>query len=417
MRILIVGGRGFLGQALERHLSALGHTVIRAMRQPDRESDIHIDYSEIPRTDWSDRLVGFEAVINCAGILVETGGNRFDRVHRDGPQALFAACVAAGVRRVVQVSALGAGGGDTSYFVSKRAADDFLKTLPVEWQIVRPALIAGINGKSSKLFRSLASSPLIPLPTGGRQLVRPIHIDDVCLSIALLLNVETPAEQCVDLVGDTETTLRGLLATYRQLMGFPPAVYFSVPAVLMEGIARLAGLFPSSLLNRDTWRMLQAGNTAAVEATVTLLGRRPQPLSSFMTPEEAAYARLEGLAGWRNPLLRATLALIWLAGGILSVAVYPVADSLSLLARTGINGWWAWIALYAASGLDIALAWATLAVPGRRLWWVQGVIVGVYSSIVALWLPEFLAHPFGPIVKNLAVLCLLVVLFAEEARS
>ncbi|MBL8250509.1 MAG: DoxX-like family protein [Candidatus Competibacter sp.] len=135
-----------------------------------------------------------------------------------------------------------------------------------------------------------------------------------------------------------------------------------------------------------------------------------------MTSEEAAYARMEALAGWRSPFLRATLALIWLAGGVFGTVVYPVADSLSLLARAGIEGLWAWPVLYAASALDIALAWASLAVPGRRLWLLQSAVIGVYSLIVAVRLPEFLIHPFGPVVKNLAILCLLVVLFAEESR-
>lgn len=417
MRVLIVGARGFVGHALERHLSAIGHTVIRALRQPEREGDIRINYSEIAPKDWKHRLVGVQAVINCAGLLVESEAKRFDYIHRCGPQALFLACAGAGVCRVIQVSALGAADGKTPYFVSKRAADDFLKTLPLDWRIVRPSLVVGINGQSSKLFRLLASLPVIPLPDGGRQPFRLLHIDDLCAAIATLLGPETHSGRCFDLVGDTETTLRGLLSTYRQLMGFPAAVYFSVPVGLMEAIARLAGLFPGSLLNLDTWRMLQAGSTTDVGPTVALLGRRPRPLSTFMNPEEAAYARLEALAGWRSPLLRATLALIWAAGGVLSAVVHPFADSLSLLARAGIAGWWAWIVLYAASILDIALAWASLALPSRRLWLLQSAVICVYSVIIMVKLPEFLTHPFGPVVKNLAILGLLAVLFAEETRS
>jgi hypothetical protein len=67
-----------------------------------------------------------------------------------------------------------------------------------------------------------------------------------------------------------------------------------------------------------------------------------------------------------------------------------------------------------AAGLDLAMAAATVLRPGRRLWLAQIALICVYSVLVIWRLPEFLLHPFAPIVKNLAVLALLAQLWAEE---
>ncbi len=62
---------------------------------------------DIQPEDWLPRLADIDVVVNCAGILREVKGQTFDAVHRAAPCALFDACVQAGVKRVVQVSALG----------------------------------------------------------------------------------------------------------------------------------------------------------------------------------------------------------------------------------------------------------------------------------------------------------------------
>lgn len=99
---------------------------------------------------------------------------------------------------------------------------------------------------------------------------------------------------------------------------------------------------------------------------------------------------------------------------MVSLGIYPVADSLALLARTGLSGTPALFALYGAAGLDLAFGWATLFRPGRRLWLAQMALIAGYSLVIALCLPEYLIHPFGPLSKNLPILALLFVLLAEE---
>ncbi|MDD4930170.1 MAG: DoxX-like family protein [Gallionella sp.] len=115
-------------------------------------------------------------------------------------------------------------------------------------------------------------------------------------------------------------------------------------------------------------------------------------------------------------LVRYTLALVWLVTGALSLGIYPQQQSLQLLERVGLRGDMALIALYGAAALDVALGWLTLAWPAPWLWKTQAALVIAYSLVIALYLPEFWLHPFGPLLKNLPILLLLWLLhqYAEK---
>jgi uncharacterized protein YbjT (DUF2867 family) len=416
MGILICGASGFLGRSLEKHLTAAGYEVVRGLRQPQLPSDLHFDFAADHTDGWAEQLNGIDCVINCVGIFTESAGKSFFDLHQRGPQRLFTACLNAGVRRVVQVSALGTASGTEPYFTSKRAADEFLMQLPLEWQIVRPALIYGADGHSASFFRQLASLPVLPLPAGGGQVLQAIHIDDLCAIVARLLAPATPAGQCLDMVGPEPYTLKQMLLEFRRAMGFVPALCLNIPASLMQIAAHLIGRLPGSLLTPDSWRMLQSGSPTETPPTA-LLGRPLRAVADFIPPGEAKTARLSALAAWRNPLLRASLALVWLITGLLSLGIYPVDASLALLARTGLSGTPALLALYAAAGLDLAFGWATLFRPSRRLWLAQMALIAGYSLVIALCLPEYLIHPFGPLSKNLPILALLFVLLSEESAA
>ena len=166
MNVLLTGASGFIGSHLARALRAAEYVVIESRRDLDaRTAAVQADFTrDLSAREWLPKLRGVDVVINAVGILREHGNQTFERIHKRAPQALFAACVAAGVRRVIQISALGADLGVTRYFVSKRAADDYLATLPLDWTIVRPAMVFGPGGSSARLFERLAHMPVVPLP-------------------------------------------------------------------------------------------------------------------------------------------------------------------------------------------------------------------------------------------------------------
>ncbi|OJA85616.1 NAD-dependent dehydratase [Burkholderia ubonensis] len=420
MNILVCGANGFIGRALCARLEAGGHRVVRGVhagRGAAGPGEIAIDYARDVRPEhWRARLDGIDAVVNAVGMLTGRRGVTLDAVHRAAPCALFDACCGAGVRRIVQISALGVERGDTAYFASKLAADAYLQTLPIDFRIVRPALVYGATGASARYFRMLASLPVHVLPAGGRQLLRPVHVDDLAELVARLIERPAEGERIVDVVGADEVEYREMLAIYRRAMGFPPAMRVSVPGALFAAAATLSGRMPGAMLTRDTWAMLRAGNTGELAASSAVLGRPPRGLRAFIGAQAVAL-RHEALAAWRRPLLTGSLAIVWIWTAIASAFIHPLRDSLALLAHVHLTGISALAALYAACALDFVFGVATVVAPSRRLWAAQIVLIVAYSAVIAVAMPGLLAEPFGPVLKNVPILAVLLILFAEEERS
>jgi hypothetical protein len=108
---------------------------------------------------------------------------------------------------------------------------------------------------------------------------------------------------------------------------------------------------------------------------------------------------------------------VWFVAGAVSMGIYPVEESYVLLARVGITGSLAPIALYGAAAMDIAFGFGTLFLRNRRLLWIaQVTLIGVYMVAITLFLPEFWLHPFGPLIKNLPILAVILLLYELEKR-
>ncbi|MGF6767683.1 uncharacterized protein YbjT (DUF2867 family) [Paraburkholderia sp. GAS199] len=414
MNVLICGAHGFIGAALCERLEKSGHTVIRGVRHAVEKNELEVDYTrDREAMQWDALLQGVDAVINAVGILIENRLQTFDEVHSKAPIALFDACSRLRIRRVIQVSALGAQCGATPYFKSKRAADDYLQSLPVSSWIVRPALVYGSSGASAAFFRMLASLPVHPLPAGGHQRLRPVHVDDLTEAVERLLEADAGDQRVVDVVGGEEVEYREMLAIYRRSLGLGRFCQMSIPAWLIGVGAALLDRIPGSMLTRDTWRMLQAGSTADASATATLLKRPPRSLRTFID-RDAADLLHRALSSWRCILLRSVLAFVWIWTAVSSVFLYPRDESLALLARAYLHGTNAIVAFWLAAAIDFVFGALTMIKPGRLLWLSQTALIVTYSLIIAVTMPEILWHPFGPVLKNLPILAILLILFSED---
>src|SRR5258706_1715101 len=177
MRVLLLGAGGFIGRELFAALTARGHRVVAAVRDPASappfacEPAIAIDMNhDVGVAAWLPRLAGIDAVVNCAGVLQGTRSQSIDAIHRLAPIALFDACARAGVKRVVQVSAISAErAAGTEYALTKLAADDHLRASALDWGVVRPSLVhaRGAYGGTAAM-RAIAAFPFaIPIPGEG----------------------------------------------------------------------------------------------------------------------------------------------------------------------------------------------------------------------------------------------------------
>jgi uncharacterized protein YbjT (DUF2867 family) len=419
MRILLTGASGFIGQHLLHALLAEGHEVVCAVRKLKQSSDprlsfIHADFTnDTDKSVWLARLSGIEAVINTVGIFRESGAQTFDKLHVQTPRALFAACAEShDVHMVVQLSALGADEhADTAYHLSKKAADDYLASLPVRAAIVQPSLVYGSDGTSARVFKALASMPFAVRFGDAPQLVQPIHVDDVVAAIVSLLRRRIP--QRIALVGPDALPFTDYLAALRTAMGMGRLRVLRLPGGVSRLLARAGRWLPAALLDPEALRMLDRGNTDDPGPTLRLLGRPARPIASFVLDPRAERARAK--LDWLLPILRISIALVWIATAIVSAFVYPAADSYELLARTGIPEGWRPLMLYGASSFDMLLGLGILLLKRRRwLWLAQLGLIGFYTIVIAFRLPEFLAHPYGPLTKNLPMLAAIWLLYQLE---
>ncbi len=357
-------------------------------------------------------------LINAVGVIRERGSQTFDALHRRAPVALFTAAAAAGVRRIVQISALGADPHARSrYHLTKKAADDFLLAQPVESVVVQPSLVFGPRGTSARLFTLLASLPLIPIAGRGDYEVQPIHLDDLTRAVVAVVEGREVPPRRIALVGPQPLRFTEFIAQLRRSMNFGKPRFVYIPRAIMRAGAYIAGAIPGSLLDRETLGMLLRSNTAAAADTRMLLGHDPRPVSAFIPPELSQLQRTSAQLRWWLPLLRGSVALVWIVTGIVSLGVYPLADSYALLARAGIPAGWIPTALYSAAFLNLAIGIATLALPKRRsLWLLQMAVIVTYTAIITVRLPQFWAHPYGPLLKNIPLLAVIGLLYSLERR-
>ncbi len=431
MHVLVTGASGFIGRHLVAALLAGGHRVSAAQRSAPPAGVQHVlsDFArDIEPAVWVPRLQGVDAVVNAVGIFAERGAQTFGALHIRAPQALFTACVDAGVRRVVQLSALGADDAATSgYHVSKRTADEFLARLPLSSAVVQPSLVFGADGASSRMFMALASLPLVPLPGSGAQRVQPIHIDDLVAALVALLEHDAWRVGRVALVGPEPLTLRAYLAALRAQMDaaipLGRARFVPVPQAIVQRGAQLAEHVPGALINREALQMLERGNTADAAVTAALLGHAPRPVNAFIPTGAALDAARTAQLAWLLPLLVLSLAIVWIATAYVSAFAYPKAQSYALLAQVGLRGALAKTALYSAAAFDVVLGLVTLASFALRaewrrwLWLAQIALMLGYTLIITVWLPEQWLHPFAPILKNIVLLAALVLLVRLEPRQ
>jgi len=331
MKILVCGASGFVGRHFTTSLRAAGHTIVRGIRKPSQPDDIAVDYcQDTSKEAWLPKLAGIDAVVNAVGVLRDSANQPMKLLLEQTPLALFSACKEAGVKRIVQVSALGIDQGiETPYFQTRRAPEAFLnetfnptvkqgspersrrahyehnksdavrpnpveghllndeKLNSIKFLILRPSVIFGDDGASAKLFRLLAGLSIHTLAAGGKQRLQPVHIDDICEAVNRWLADPVAPSQTVTCVGQEATDMRGMLDSYRQQLGHSQAVHLSIPAKLVELSAKIGDFIPASPLCSETLTMLNAGNTGNGRAFAQLLGRQPKSYRTFIKPDTA----------------------------------------------------------------------------------------------------------------------------------
>lgn len=298
--VTIYGGSGFVGRYIARRMAQAGWRVRVAVRRPNEA--LHVKpYGAVGqvepvfcniRDDASVRAVmqGADAVVNCVGILAESGRNSFGAVQAEGAGRIARLASELGVSRLVQISAIGAdAASDSAYQRSKAEGEALVQSHFPAAVILRPSVIFGSEDQFFNRFAAMARmSPFLPL-VGPNTRFQPVYVEDVAMAATKALT-EDVASGIYELGGPDVATFRALmemlLAEIRR-----KRILLTVPfpvANLMAGALGLAqtltlGLFTNRVLTRDQVRNLKRDNIVSAEAkTLADLGITPTPMSTVL---------------------------------------------------------------------------------------------------------------------------------------
>ena len=272
-RVTVFGGSGFIGRHLVQRLARAGVRVTVAVRSP-RHADFLRPRGDVGQiapvaADILDEaavaaaVAGADGVVNLVGILYARGRYGFDAVHAEGAEIVAKAAAAAGVARLVQVSAIGADDKSPSaYARSKAAGEAAVRAAFPQATILRPSVLFGPEDDFFNRFAGMARlSPVMPLFGGGETKFQPVYVGDVADAIVKSLTDASAAGRTFELGGPTvysfEDLMRLVLAeTERE------AMLIKLPFCAADVIGTFAPLFPlgAPLLTRDQAKLLRIDN-------------------------------------------------------------------------------------------------------------------------------------------------------------
>ena len=295
--VTVFGGSGFLGRHVVRALAKRGYRVRAAVRRPDLAhhlqplgivGQIHAVQANL-RYRWSvDRAVeGSDAVVNCVGILAEAGRQRFDAVQGFGPRAIAEAARAAGLSRIVHVSAIGADPESPAAYGRSKAEGEkgVLETLP-DSIVFRPSVIFGPEDTFFNRFADMAALlPVLPITSGDTRF-QPVFVGDVAEAIARAVDGAVAGGTVYELGGPEADSFKGLMQTMLEVIGRKRPI-LDVPAGLMRIPAGILQYLPGQLMTMDQIAMLCSHNTVSEKAvaegrTLSGIGVTPTAMGAIL---------------------------------------------------------------------------------------------------------------------------------------
>ena len=303
--LLVLGGTGFVGrsvceQLVTRNGGAQGRISVPS-RHPQRAAHLRslptlelVDANVHDDAQLAQLVAGRDAVINLVAVLHGSEAE-FQKAHVDLPRRLGAACVAAKVRRVVHVSALGVSEAAPSrYLRSKAAGERVLRGAGLDLTLLRPSVIFGEHDRFINLFASLqAVFPVMPL-AGAKARFQPVWVEDVARAIVTCLDTPASIGQTIECAGPAQYTLADLVRLAGRWSGHVrPVLALPEFAARLQAMA-MEWLPGEPLMSRDNLDSMRVPNVASSNAPgLATLGIEATAIESVMP---AVLGRRSGVA-------------------------------------------------------------------------------------------------------------------------
>lgn len=290
--VTIYGGSGFVGRFIAHRMAKEGWRVRVAVRRPNEAMFVK-PYGAVGqvepilcniRDDASVQaaMQGADAVVNCVGILNESGKNGFDAVQHEGAGRIARIAAEEGIARMVHVSAIGAdSNSDSDYASSKGMGEEAVLAHMPGAMILRPSVVFGSGDSFFNRFASMSRlGPVLPL-VGADSKFQPVYVDDVAK--AAVMGIKGEAEGVYELGGPDVATLRDWVSIIlnqihrRKLVVNLPFGIARIMAFFFDmGQKITGGLFSNFILTRDQVKNLRNDNVVSEEAQgFDALGIRP----------------------------------------------------------------------------------------------------------------------------------------------
>ena len=285
----VFGGAGFLGRYVVGRLAAQGYVVRIAGRDPERARALKTAgqvgqivplYANVTDEPLVARAVrGADLVVNLVGILAERREGDFRRIHAAAAGQVASLSAAAGVRRLVHVSAIGADAASPSLYAQSKAEGEaaVLQAFP-QATILRPSVIFGAEDKFFNMFASLIQYlPFMPVIQGDTRF-QPVYVGDVADAVITALRQDDTAGRTYELGGPRVWTFRELMAWINQETR-RNRVMVDMPTPLVRLQATVGEWLPGKPFTRDQLLLLQQDNVVAPNASgLDALGIVPTPV-------------------------------------------------------------------------------------------------------------------------------------------
>jgi len=297
--VTIFGGSGFVGRYIARRMAKEGWRVRVAVRRPNEAGFVRT-YGVVGQVEpvlanirddasVAAAVAGADAVVNCVGILAVDGKNTFESVQADGAARVARTAAEAGVKRFVQISAIGADSESASVYARTKAEGEAAvrEALP-EAVILRPSIIFGAEDGFFNRFADMARfSPFLPLIGGGKTRFQPVFVGDVAEAALKALESTAARGQLYELGGPTTYTFKELMAYILKTIRRPrlllplPFPIAHMMGLMFEMLAVLP--FVQPLITRDQVTLLKRDNVVSEGALgLSDLGIEPETVEAIV---------------------------------------------------------------------------------------------------------------------------------------
>jgi NADH dehydrogenase len=299
----IFGGTGFIGRYVVEALADRGARILVISRSP-RSHGVHLQplgsvgQIVVQSADLSSEaalrraVAGATGAINLIGVLHETRRQRFAEVQGALPGRIAAAARAAGLARMVQISAIGADPGSASAYARSKAEGErrVREAFPAA-TVLRPSIVIGPEDSFFNRFAGMARLlPALPLIGGGATRFQPVYVGDVARAVVAALEREDCQGRTYELGGPQIYTFAELMRYMLQVVG-RRRLLIDIPFGLANLQARFLELLPDPPLTRDQVELLKHDNVVSPDMPgLGALGITPTPIE-LVVPEYLARYR------------------------------------------------------------------------------------------------------------------------------